>query len=34
MDANGLVIGEDTYTAGDGFVGIAERKIRAEDLAA
>ena len=34
MDAQGLVIGEDTYTAGDGFAGIAERKLRAEDLAA
>ena len=34
MDADGLVIGEDTYTAGDGFVGIAGRKVRAEDLAA
>lgn len=34
MDARGLVIGEDTYTAGDGFAGIALRKLRAEDLAA
>ena len=31
MDAHGLVIGEDTYTAGDGFR-HRERKLRAEDL--
>jgi hypothetical protein len=34
MDAQGLVVGEDSYVAGDGFAGIAERKLRAEDLAA
>ena len=34
IDARGLVVAEDTYVAGDGFAGIAERKLRAEDLAA
>ena len=34
MDENGLVIGEDTYTAGDGFAGITERKLLPEDIAA
>jgi ketosteroid isomerase-like protein len=34
LDAQSLVIGEDTYVAGDGFAGIATRKLRAEDLAA
>jgi hypothetical protein len=34
MDAQGLVVGEDSYVAGDGFQGIASRKLRAEDLAA
>jgi len=34
MDEQGLVIGEDTYNASDGFVGIASRKVSAEDLAA
>ena len=33
MDDHGLVLGEDTYTAGDGFAGIAERKLLPEDLA-
>jgi hypothetical protein len=32
MDEQGLVLGEDTYTAGDGFAGIAERKLSPEDL--
>jgi hypothetical protein len=32
MDANGLVLGEDTYVGGDGFEGIAARKLRPEDL--
>jgi ketosteroid isomerase-like protein len=32
MDANGLVIGEDTYVGGGGFEGIAGRKLRPEDL--
>jgi hypothetical protein len=27
MDEHGLVIGEDTYTGGDGFAGIADRKL-------
>lgn len=27
IDEHGLFIGEDTYTSGDGFAGIAERKI-------
>lgn len=34
MDENGLVIGEDSFVAGDGFSGIAERKLRPEDRAA
>jgi hypothetical protein len=33
MDEDGLVLGEDTYTAGDGFAGIANRKLSPEDLA-
>jgi hypothetical protein len=33
MDADGKVIGEDTYTGGDGFVGIAERKLGPGDIA-
>jgi hypothetical protein len=32
MDEDGLVIGEDTYTAGDGFAGIAERKLGPGDI--
>jgi hypothetical protein len=32
MDEHGLVIGEDTYTGGDGFAGIAERKLSRADL--
>jgi hypothetical protein len=32
MDGDGLVRGEDTYTAGDGFEGIAQRKLRPEDI--
>lgn len=32
LDEQGLVRGEDSYTAGDGFRGIAERKIRLEDI--
>ena len=32
MDAQGLVLGEETYTAGDGFAGIAERKLSRADL--
>jgi ketosteroid isomerase-like protein len=34
MDADGLARGEDTYTAGDGFAGIAQRKLAPEDIAA
>ena len=34
MDPNGLAKGEDTYTSGDGFVGIADRKLRPEDIVA
>jgi hypothetical protein len=34
MDEQGLVIGEDSYVGGDGFAGIAERKLGPEDLAA
>ena len=32
MDEQGLVLGEDTYTAGDGFAGIAARKLSPADL--
>jgi ketosteroid isomerase-like protein len=32
MDADGLVLGEDTYVAGDGFAGIAQRKLQPEEL--
>ena len=32
MDHEGKVRGEDSYTSGDGFAGIAGRKLRAEDL--
>jgi hypothetical protein len=32
MDADGLVLGEETYTAGDGFAGIAGRKLSHADL--
>jgi hypothetical protein len=32
MDEDGLVIGEDTYTAGDGFAGIAARKLGPSDI--
>ena len=34
MDAEGKVIAEDTYTGGDGFAGIAERKLAASDILA
>jgi hypothetical protein len=33
MDADGKVIGEDTYNGGDGFVGIAQRKLGPGDIA-
>ena len=32
MNEHGLVIGEDTYTGGDGFAGIAERKLSRAEL--
>jgi len=32
MDGDGLARGEDTYTASDGFAGIAERKIDPADI--
>jgi hypothetical protein len=34
FDADGLIIGEDTYTGVDGFAGIASRPLRPEDIAA
>jgi hypothetical protein len=34
MDADGKVIGEHTYSGGDGFIGIAERKLGPGDIAA
>jgi hypothetical protein len=33
FDEQGLARGEHTYTASDGFAGIADRKLRPEDLA-
>ena len=33
FDEHGLAVGEDTYTGGDGFAGIADRKLGAEDIA-
>jgi hypothetical protein len=32
FDEHGLATGEDTYTGGDGFAGIAQRKLREEDI--
>ncbi len=32
FDADGLIIGEDTYTGGNGFEGIAGRKLAPEDI--
>ena len=32
FDADGKARGEDTYTGGDGFAGIADRKLRPEDI--
>ena len=32
IDADGKARGEDTYTGGDGFAGIADRKLRPEDI--
>lgn len=34
LDDDGLVRGEDSYTGGDGFRGIASRKIRLDEIAA
>jgi len=33
LDADGKVLGEDTYTGGDGFAGIAGRKLSPSDIA-
>ena len=33
MDENGKARGEDTYTGGDGFAGIADRKLAESDIA-
>jgi hypothetical protein len=33
MDASGKARGEDTYTGGDGFAGIADRKLAESDIA-
>jgi len=32
FDEHGLVLGEDTYTGGDGFAGIAARKLSPDDI--
>ena len=32
FDENGLIVGEDTYTGGDGFAGIADRKLDPADI--
>ena len=32
FDADGKVLGEDTYTGGDGFAGIADRKLDEADI--
>ena len=32
MDEDGLVLGEDSYVSGDGFAGIAQRKLRPEEI--
>ena len=32
IDEHGLFLGEDTYTGGDGFVGIADRKIPLSEI--
>jgi hypothetical protein len=34
MDGEGKVRGEDSFTSGDGFAGIAGRKLRAADITA
>jgi hypothetical protein len=33
LDEQGRVLGEDTYTGGDGFAGIAGRKLAPSDIA-
>jgi hypothetical protein len=33
FDENGLIVGEDTYTGGDGFAGIEDRKLTREQIA-
>jgi hypothetical protein len=33
MDESGKARGEDTYTGGDGFAGIADRKLAESDIA-
>jgi hypothetical protein len=32
VDADGKVLGEDTYTGSDGFAGIADRKLDEADI--
>lgn len=32
FDERGLAMGEDTYTGGDGFAGIADRKLASDDI--
>ncbi len=32
FDENGMIVGEDTYTGGNGFDGIAGRKLKPEDI--
>jgi SnoaL-like domain len=32
FDEDGLIVGEDTYTGGNGFEGIADRKLAPEDI--
>ena len=32
FDENGMVLGEDTYTGGDGFAGIESRKLDPSDI--
>jgi hypothetical protein len=32
FNADGMIVGEDTYTGGNGFEGIADRKLAPEDI--
>ena len=32
FNSDGMIVGEDTYTGGDGFEGIADRKLAPEDI--